>query len=263
MNLLWGQRYKMIDVQDVYKSYDDLEVLKGISVKVDSGETLVILGRSGVGKSVLLRLLLGLEKPDKGRIFIDNICVSELSEKDLYKAIKNMGMLFQAGALFDSMTIAENTAFYYKEHPDPGMTEQELNRRVDEALHLVDLDGVQKKRPAQLSGGMRKRAALARLIIYRPRLILYDEPTTGLDPITAEQISELILKVQKELKATSVVVTHDMACALKVGDRLALHDQGKITHVAKPSEFLKIKDPIIDFLSKMTYQQDKPDRPST
>lgn len=248
----------MIDVQDVYKSYGDLEVLKGLSLQVESGETLVILGRSGVGKSVLLRLLLGLEKPDKGRVFIDDACISELSEKELYKAIHHMGMLFQAGALFDSMTIEENTGFYLKEHPEPDMDEKELKRRVDEALHLVDLDGTQKKLPAQLSGGMRKRAALARLIVYRPTLILYDEPTTGLDPITAEQISELILKVQKELKATSVVVTHDLACALTVGDRLALHDNGKITHVGKPEEFLKIKDPIIEFLSKMAYHKDKP-----
>lgn len=244
----------MIKVEDVWKSYPDIDVLKGLNLKVETGETVVILGRSGVGKSVLLRLLLGLEKPDKGRIFIDKTCMSALSEKELYHNLHHMGMLFQGGALFDSMTIEENTGFYYQQHPDKEITKEEIKRRVDEALHLVDLDGSQTKFPSQLSGGMRKRAALARLIVYRPTLILYDEPTTGLDPITAQQISELIVKVQKELQATSIVVTHDILCALTVGNRLALHDQGRITHIAPAEEFFKIQDPIIDFLKHIAPQ---------
>jgi phospholipid/cholesterol/gamma-HCH transport system ATP-binding protein len=243
----------VIDVQDVWKAYGDLEVLKGLSIKVETGETLVILGRSGVGKSVLLRLLLGLEKPQKGEIFIDKVNMNRLSEKELYQSIHHMGMLFQGGALFDSMTIEENTGFYFHQHPSPDIPEEEVKKRVDEALHLVGLDDSQKKFPSQLSGGMRKRAALARLIVYRPTLILYDEPTTGLDPITAQQISDLIVKIQNELKATSVVVTHDIQCALTVGNRLALHNEGRITHVAPPKEFFKIKDPIIEFLSRLTY----------
>lgn len=247
----------MIHVENVWKSYPDSEVLKGLSLNVKKGETLVILGRSGVGKSVLLRLLLGLEKPDKGRILIDKTCMSSLSEKELYQNLHHMGMLFQGGALFDSMTIEENTGFYYQQHPNKEVTKEEIKRRVDEALHLVDLDGSQKKFPSQLSGGMRKRAALARLIVYRPTLILYDEPTTGLDPITAQQISELIVKVQNELKATSVVVTHDIQCALTVGNRLALHDGGRITHIAPPDAFFKIQDPIIDFLKNLAYNQSK------
>ncbi len=245
----------MITVEDVWKSYPDVDVLEGLSLKVETGETVVILGRSGVGKSVLLRLLLGLEKPDKGKIFIDNTCMSSLSEKELYKNLHHMGMLFQSGALFDSMTIEENTGFYYQQHPSEEVSKEEIKRRVDEALHLVDLDGSQNKFPSQLSGGMRKRAALARLIVYRPTLILYDEPTTGLDPITAQQINELIVKVQKELKATCIVVTHDIQCALTVGNRLALHDQGRITHIAPREEFFKVKDPIIDFLKNLAYQK--------
>lgn len=241
----------MITVEDVWKSYPDVDVLKGLNLKVDTGETVVILGRSGVGKSVLLRLLLGLEKPDRGRIYIDETCMSALREKELYQSLHHMGMLFQGGALFDSMTIEENTGFYYQQHPDKDVSKEEIKRRVDEALHLVDLDGSQNKFPSQLSGGMRKRAALARLIVYRPTLILYDEPTTGLDPITAQQISELIVKVQKELKATSVVVTHDIQCALTTGNRLALHDMGRITHIASPKEFFTIQDPIIDFLKNL------------
>lgn len=247
----------MIEVTDLWKDYPDIEVLKGLNLKVETGETVVILGRSGVGKSVLLRLLLGLEKPDRGEIFIDNICINRLTEKELYRAVRNMGMLFQGGALFDSMTIEENTGFYFQQHPDPTIDKKELKRRVDEALTMVGLDGAQHKLPSQLSGGMRKRAALARLIVYRPMLILYDEPTTGLDPITSEQINELIVKIQGELKATCIVVTHDIQCALRVGDRLALHDEGRITHIASPKEFFKIKDPIIDFLNKITYQENK------
>ena len=244
----------MINVEDVYKSYCDVGVLKGLSLKVEKGETVVILGQSGVGKSVLLRLLLGLEKPDSGEIFIGDTCMNRLKEKELYQALRQMGMLFQSGALFDSMTIEENTGFYYRQHPSKEINNKELKRRVDEALHLVGLDGSQKKLPSQLSGGMRKRAALARLIVYHPTLILYDEPTTGLDPITAQQISELIVKIQGELKATCVVVTHDIQCAITVGNRLALHDQGKIKHVAPANEFFKIKDPIIEFLKNLTYQ---------
>ena len=168
-------------------------------------------------------------------------------------------MLFQGAALFDSMNIAENTGFYLTQHSDPETgkwaSKEEIKDRVDEALLMVGLEGTQDKMPSELSGGMRKRAGLARLIVYRPKILLYDEPTTGLDPITSMQINELIVKTQKELKATSVVVTHDITSALYVGDRLALLRNGKIDHIGDPDTFIKIQDPIIEFLKK-TISQD-------
>ena len=242
----------MIKVKDLWKRYGDFEVLKGLSLEVKQGEILVILGRSGVGKSVLLKHIIGIEKPDKGSIEINGVMISDLKRGELYQAVKNMGMLFQGSALFDSMTIAENVAFYLEQHGDPRTGEPfsptEIRRKVEEALSMVGLEGVEKKMPSDLSGGMRKRAGLARLIVYRPSILLYDEPTTGLDPITAEQINELVVKIQNELKGTSIVVTHDVHSAFFVADRLALHQDGKIAYVAGPEEFIKIEDPTIRFM---------------
>lgn len=232
----------MIRVHDVWKSYGKLEVLKGLSIDIFEGETLVILGRSGVGKSVLLRQIIGLEMPDKGYVEIDEKKVSGLMLRTTRPGLKSMGMLFQGSALFDSMNVGENTAFYLIQH-FPNLSPEEIEHRVTEALRMVGLSGTEKKLPSELSGGMRKRAALARLIVYRPEIILYDEPTTGLDPITAMQINDLINQTKAELKSTSVVVTHDIRSALSVGDRLAFHDEGKIVQVAPKDEFLKIDDP--------------------
>lgn len=244
----------MIDIHDLWKCYETHQVLKGLTLKVEKGETLVILGRSGVGKSVLLKHIIGIAKADKGYIEVDGVRVSDLEGEKRYSATRNMGMLFQGAALFDSMNIEENTAFYLKQHGDPQTgkkyTKGEITDMVDQALEMVDLAGVQKKMPSDLSGGMRKRAGLARLIVYRPDYLLYDEPTTGLDPITAMQINELIVKTQEELQATSIVVTHDIISALFVGDRLALHKDGKIAYIEKPDAFLQIDDPIIEFLRK-------------
>ena len=243
----------------MWKAFDDVQVLKGLTLDIQTGETIVILGRSGVGKSVLLKHIIGLSKPDKGSIDVDGDIVSELSGPKLTKATMKMGMLFQGAALFDSMTIEENTAFFLSEHGDfkskEKLTDAEIHDRVDHALELVGLEGTQKKMPSELSGGMKKRAGLARLIVYRPDYLLYDEPTTGLDPITAMQINELIVKTQEELKATSIVVTHDIVSALFVADRLALHKDGKIAYVDTPDNFLKIEDDVIDFLTK-TISQD-------
>lgn len=242
----------MIKIRNLWKHYDKLQVLAGLDLDVNTGETLVVLGPSGIGKSVLLKHIIGISKPDEGTIDIDDVRISDIHDGHLYKAMKQMGMLFQGGALFDSMSVEENTAFYLHQHGDARTgkryNKKEIADKVAEALEMVGLGGTQKKMPSDLSGGMRKRAALARLIVYRPSIVLYDEPTTGLDPIIAMQINELIVKTQKELKATSIVVTHDMFSALYVGDRLALIRDGKIAHIAEPDAFLKIDDPLIRFL---------------
>ncbi len=244
----------MIEIRNLKKSFKNVKVLDGMNLDVQKGETLVILGRSGMGKSVLLKHIIGISKPDEGTIDIEGNRISDLSGPDLYKAIVNMGMLFQGAALFDSMTVEENTGFFLHEHGDLAnqkkFTESEIHDKVSHALEMVGLAGTEDKMPSELSGGMRKRAALARLIVYRPSIILYDEPTTGLDPLTSMQINELIVKTQNELKATSIVVTHDITSAFHVADRLALLDGGKIAHIGEPEAFMKIDNPIIEFLRK-------------
>lgn len=239
----------MIIARNVWKSYGKLEVLKGLDLTINEGETVVILGRSGVGKSVLLRQVIGIERPDSGSIEVAGNLISDLTSYQRMQAAKSMGMLFQGSALFDSLNVQENIAFYLRQH-QPKMKEKEILDQVAEALKMVGLEDTQKKMPSDLSGGMRKRAALARLIVYRPQIILYDEPTTGLDPITAMQINELINKTQNELKATSIVVTHDIKSAMEVGDRLAFHYDGKIQQIAPKQEFLNIQDPLLQAFFK-------------
>lgn len=237
----------MIDVHDLWKSYgknhSSIAVLKGLTLHVPSKKILVIMGRSGVGKSVLLRHIMGLEKPDRGFIDVDGVRVSELSLKERTSHAKEFGMLFQGSALFDSMTIGENVAFYYKEHYD--YSPSELYDRAEVALSRVGLPGVQKKMPSELSGGQKRRAALARLTIYKPKIILYDEPTTGLDPVTAMQINELIAETHRELHSTTIIVTHDMQSSLFLGDLFALHHEGVITSVVDRDGFLESEDPLI------------------
>lgn len=238
----------MIKAENITKYFGPLMVLKDFSLEISPGETLVILGRSGAGKSVFLKLLLGLEKPDSGHIIINDTIISSLFGPPLYRAIKHMGMLFQGGALFDSMSVFENVAFYLMQHGKLPLSE--ISDRVSLALKMVEMQGSERKMPAELSGGMRKRVALARLIVYRPTVILYDEPTTGLDPITAMHINELIIKTKEELKATSIVVTHDIASALTVADRLALLEDGKIATTENKEAFTTSKHPSIQaFLS--------------
>ena len=241
----------MIKIVNLWKRFEKIQVLAGLNLEIPDGETIVILGPSGIVKSVLLKHIIGLLKPDEGYVDINGTRITDLSGPDMLKSIR-MGMLFQGSALLDSMNVEENTAFYLDQHGDPetgkDLSKQEIADRVNHALELVGLQGTQKKMPSELSGGMRKRAALARVIVYRPKIVLYDEPTTGLDPIIALQINELIVKTKEELKATSIVVTHDMFSALYVGDRLALIRDGKIAHLAQPDDFIKIDDPLIKLL---------------
>src|SRR5690348_6897563 len=244
----------MIKICNLWKKFGKIQVLAGLDLEVNEGETLVILGPSGIGKSVLLKHIIGLLTPDQGTIDVDGVRITDLQGVELLQAIKHMGMLFQGSALFDSMNVEENVGFYLKQHGDPvtgkKLSAKELESQVEHALEIVGLKGTEKKMPSELSGGMRKRAALARLIVYRPKIVLYDEPTTGLDPMTAQHINELIVKTQKELQGTSIIVTHDIHSALFVADRLALHRDGKIAYLAKPEEFVKNEDPMIQSFIK-------------
>jgi phospholipid/cholesterol/gamma-HCH transport system ATP-binding protein len=243
----------MIIVKKLRKSYGPLEVLKDLDLEVFDGETVVILGRSGVGKSVLLKQIIGIETPDSGTVLIQGKDINALPRKEREALTMEMGMLFQGGALFDSLTVGENVAFYLRQH-HKSMSEKEVQKRVDESLHMVGLEKTQGQMPSDLSGGMKKRAALARVIAYRPRIVLYDEPTTGLDPMTAMQINQLIVEAKQQLQATSIVVTHDLKSALTVGDRLAFHYNKCISHIAPKEEFLKIKDPHIEaFLENASF----------
>jgi phospholipid/cholesterol/gamma-HCH transport system ATP-binding protein len=234
----------LIRVQNVWKSYDEVVVLKGLSLDIPTSKTTVILGRSGVGKSVLLRQIAGLETPDEGEIEIDGVNLQTLSGKARKRHMAKIGMLFQSSALFDSMSIEENVAFSLLHHQSSSSLEQKnIRSSVDESLFKVGLAGYQKKYPSELSGGQKRRAALARLIVYKPQILLFDEPTTGLDPITASQIASLISETQRSLQGTAIVVTHDIVSAISIGDYFALHHEGKIAIRGGREEFLSSKDP--------------------
>ena len=217
-------RDPFVEFVDVHKAYGSKRVLRGASVKVYRGEVVVIMGGSGTGKSVTLRHMLGLEAPDAGRVIVEEEDITDLPEEELYRVRKKFGMLFQSGALFDSMTVFENVAFPLREHTE--MSEEDIARAVREKLELVNLPGSEHLMPVDLSGGMRKRVGLARSIVLDPKVILYDEPTTGLDPITSQTINELIIDLQAKLNVTSVVVTHDIHSAFSVGDRVAFLNEG-------------------------------------
>jgi phospholipid/cholesterol/gamma-HCH transport system ATP-binding protein len=213
-----------VEFQGVEKAYGRKRVLRGADLQVYRGEVLIILGGSGSGKSVTLRHMLGLEAPDEGRVIVDGEDITDLPEEELYRVRKKFGMLFQSGGLFDSMSVFENVAFPLREHTDT--QGEDLARIVREKLEVVNLPGTERLMPVDLSGGMRKRVGLARAIVLGPQVILYDEPTTGLDPITADKINELIVSLQQQLNITSIVVTHDIQSAFSVGDRIAFLHEG-------------------------------------
>lgn len=232
-----------VEFRDVYKAYGTKQVLRGVNLKVYRGEVLVILGGSGSGKSVTLRHMLGLEAPDAGRVIVEDEDVTDLPEEELYRVRKKFGMLFQSGALFDSMSVFENIAFPLREHTE--MSEEEIGRSVREKLELVNLPNTSHLMPTDLSGGMRKRVGLARSIVLDPKMILYDEPTTGLDPITSQKINELIIDLQSKLNVTSVVVTHDIQSAFSVGDRIAFLNKGVFEWVGSMEEARDAEHPVL------------------
>jgi phospholipid/cholesterol/gamma-HCH transport system ATP-binding protein len=233
----------IIEVRDVKKDFGGLPVLRGVTFSVEAGEAVTIIGVSGGGKSVLLKHLVGLLTPDAGEVIIGGINIACLNERQLLPVRRQFGMLFQGAALFDSLNVEENIAFILNR--ERRFSPEEIARRVEEVLDVVGLEGIQKKWPAELSGGMRKRVGLARAIIYRPDILLYDEPTTGLDPIASDAIDRLIMRVVQKLKVTSIAVTHDMRSARRIGRRVLMLHEGRIYADQTPEELFQSTDPII------------------
>ncbi|HEX6966942.1 MAG TPA: ABC transporter ATP-binding protein [Gemmatimonadaceae bacterium] len=233
----------MIRMVDVYKAFGPKKVLTGFSLDVNEGETVVVIGYSGTGKSVAIKHIVGLLTPDSGQVFVDGLEVPLLSRRELYRLRARIGYVFQFAALFDSLTIGENVAMGLRKQGE--LTERQITQRVDEALELVDLPNIANHFPAELSGGMRKRVGIARAIALRPKYILYDEPTTGLDPVTSAVIDQLMLRMQQQLGVTSVVITHDMRSAYTVGTRIAMLYQGKVRQVGTVDEIRHTTDPVV------------------
>lgn len=240
----------MIQFNNVIKKFGERTILKGISFQLYPGEILFILGTSGTGKSVLLKNIVGLLRPDAGEIFVDNQEVSRLSEAEYSSVRKKCGMVFQHPALFDSLTVFENVAFGLRKHYR--LSEEDIKGKVKKALALVNLSGIEEKYPAQISYGMQKRVSLARTVAIEPKILLFDEPTTGLDPVTTNAVNTLIKDLSHQLGATSIVVSHDMACALAIANRIIVLDKGQIVDQGTPAEMLKSKVPLVeDFLAEV------------
>ncbi len=238
----------MIRIEKLKKYFDDKVVLKNVNLSINKGETLVIIGQSGCGKTVLLKSIIGLIQPDGGHIFVDDVEITTLNRKKLFHYREKFGMLFQNSALFDSMTVEENIGLALKEHTK--LSAEEIQKRVEKKLAVVGLSGINDKMPSELSGGMKKRVGLARAIIMDPEFVLFDEPTTGLDPIVADTINDLIIKTSKELGITSIVVTHDMYSALKVGDRIVMLHSGQIVFEDTPAKMRKSNHPMVKAFMK-------------
>lgn len=233
----------VIRIRNLHRAFNDQQVLTGVDLDVPQGETTVVIGRSGIGKSVLLKHIIGLMKPDEGQLWIDGEDVTPLPIKEMDHIRRKFGMLFQNAALFDSMNVFDNVAFPLREHTR--LNRGEIEDRVREKLRLVGLDGAEGKMPSELSGGMRKRVGLARAIALAPPIILYDEPTTGLDPILCDTIDRLIMRMQEELNVTSVVISHDIEGAFKIGDHIAMLHDGRIRASGTPEAIRNTEDPVV------------------
>jgi phospholipid/cholesterol/gamma-HCH transport system ATP-binding protein len=232
----------VIRIVNIHKAFGPKHVLEGFSLDVVDGETMVIIGYSGTGKSVAIKHVVGLLEPDQGTVFVDEREVPKLSRDELAELRSNVGYVFQFAALFDSLTVGQNVAMAVGRRRT---VSRDIQRRVSEALELVDLPGIEKRYPAELSGGMRKRVGIARAIVRRPKYILYDEPTTGLDPVTAAVIDELMVRMRKRLGVTSIVITHDMRSAYTVGSRIAMLYQGRVRQVGTVDEIRNTEDPVV------------------
>jgi phospholipid/cholesterol/gamma-HCH transport system ATP-binding protein len=230
-----------IRIKDLHKAFGSKVVLDGVNVDIAPAESLVVIGGSGTGKSVLLKHIIGLLKPDSGSVEVDGIAVETLGNREITEFRRKFGMAFQEGALFDSMTVWQNVAFPLQRLTK--MSHGEIDDRVEECLEMVRLEGVSDKLPSQLSGGMRRRVGFARAIAHQPEILLFDEPTTGLDPVTTALIGEVILDLSNRLKTTTITITHDMESAFLIGDRIAMLYQGKIIAEAPPEEFKRLEDP--------------------
>ncbi|MFA4915925.1 MAG: ABC transporter ATP-binding protein [Syntrophales bacterium] len=238
----------MIKIVDLHKSFGKQTVLDGLNLDIEDRKTTVVIGKSGGGKSVLLKHIIGLLKPDQGHVMIDDINITNLNEKDLNETRKKFGVLFQESALFDSMTVGENVAFPLREHTK--MKEEEIGQTVADRLKAVGLTGVENKMPSELSGGMKKRVGLARALAMHPRIVLFDEPTTGLDPIMTEAINQLITDTQEKFGLTCVVISHDIQSVLKIGHMIAMLYEGKIVEYGTPEKIKASKNPVVEqFLS--------------
>jgi phospholipid/cholesterol/gamma-HCH transport system ATP-binding protein len=233
----------MIEVRDLSKRFGTHSILDGVNFRIEKGESVVIIGRSGGGKSVLLKHLIGLLKPDAGQVLIEGENIVPMNERQLLRVRRKFGMLFQSAALFDSMNVAENVGFAFRR--ERSLPTEKIREKVAEMLEMVDLPGTEDKKPSELSGGMRKRVGLARAIIYQPQIVLYDEPTTGLDPIVSDSIDKLILRVRDRLDVTTVVVTHDMRSARRLGQRIMMLHNQRIYATGTPDEIFNSQDPVV------------------
>ena len=233
----------MIDIINLHKSFNNKHVLSGVNLHVERGETMVVIGGSGSGKSVLIKHVIGLLFPDEGNVIIDGVDISHLREKELNEFRKKYGMLFQGAALFDSLSVWENVGFGLMQHTD--LSRDEIKEAAKRKLEMVGLKNIEDLMPSELSGGMRKRVGLARAIAMEPEIILYDEPTTGLDPIMSDAINDLIIEMKKKLNITSIAITHDMISAYKIGDKIAMLFEGKILEVGTPDDIRSSVNPIV------------------
>jgi len=233
----------MIKLQNLTKYFDTLKILEGVTLEIPDGDSLAVIGPSGCGKSTLLRLMIRLDQPTGGAITVDNQDISRLSDEGLIRLRQKIGLIFQSSALFDSMNVFENVAFGLRQHGK--LSEREIRRKVMEKLDMVELEKTEKKMPDELSGGMRRRVSIARTLAFDPKTILYDEPTTGLDPITSVTIENLMMKLTRELKVTSIVVTHVMQTVYRTTDRIVMLHDGKFIETGTPEETKKTRDPIV------------------